>query len=67
MRNWLFFLSPWSSLGLNLLLSKGVQTLQYHDTVKPLYFAPHLIDDFSELIKIVKFNEHENGRKYVKL
>ena len=36
-------------------------------TVKPLYFAPHLIGDFRELIKIAKFNGRENGRKYVKL
>ena len=36
-------------------------------TVKPLYFAPHLIVDFRELTKIVKFNGRENDRKYVKL
>ena len=37
------------------------------NTVRPLYFAPHLIGDFRELIKIAKFNGRENGRKYVKL
>ena len=36
-------------------------------TEKPLYFAPHLIGDFRELIKIPKFNGRENYRKYVKL
>ena len=39
-------------------------------TVNPLYFAPHLIGDFRELIKgikIAKFNGRENGRKYVTL
>ena len=36
-------------------------------TVKPLYFAPHLIGDFRKLIKIAKFNGRKTSRKYVKL
>ena len=52
------------NIAANQFSMKGKNVL---NTVKPLYFASHLIGDFRELIKIAKFNGRENGRKYVKL